>query len=133
MVVSVRVLKVSDFWGKLDKLTDEVEPKELELQNMLGLVAETAMVGQQTANLREVSKKVEANVAVLDGLQEEVLAVKKAVAELFAAAEKVRDVRLDTVKKVRSPETELRMHKHEEAQFEGTMNAVSKDFSAARV
>lgn len=73
---------------------------------MPGLVSETATLLEETAELREVAKKREANVAVSSGLHEEVLATKKAVAALLSVAGKRRDVQLNAEMKVRLLEME---------------------------
>lgn len=82
---------------------------------MPGLVAETAKIRQETAKLREVAKKDEANVVVLGGLQEEVLAVKRPVAELSPVSEKARDVYVNAKKKVRSLGMKFLLLKHKKA------------------
>lgn len=71
----------------------------MKLQNMPDLVTETAILWEGTAELREFAKKGRANVAILEHLQEFVLAVKEAVAELLQVEEKAPDVRLDAGKK----------------------------------
>lgn len=113
-MMSLRTVEASELRKRIDKLTDEVEAKNLEHQIMPGLVEEIAMLREWTAKLREDAKKDEANVAVfkmserrgfgswegcswgttgggegLRCLQEEVLAVEKAVAEVLQVAEKV--------------------------------------------
>lgn len=70
---------------------------------------------------------------VLNRWQEEVLAVKKAVAELLPVAEKAREVLVDAGKKGRSLEMELSLLTHSKASFEGVMTAVHMESSAARV
>lgn len=80
-----------------------------------------------------ISEKSEANVAVLDGLQEEVLSVKKAVPELLLFADMARNLRVDTEKKDRSMEMELSFVKLRDVSFDGAMAAVNKELSPARV
>lgn len=58
------------------------------------------MLPTEVGKLRDFARKGEANAAVLNGLQKDVLAVKRDVAELLLVAEKARDVRLDAEKKV---------------------------------
>lgn len=65
---------------------------------MPDLGSHIAMVREETDELREISEKRKADVSVLGGLQEEVLAVKKTVAEFLPIAEKTQDVRLDAEK-----------------------------------
>lgn len=71
-VVSLRVVEVSELREKIDKVTDDVEAKDLVHQRIPGLIAETSMLLEETIKIREVAKKGEANVAVLGDLQEEV-------------------------------------------------------------
>lgn len=52
MVVNLGAAEVSGLREKIDKLTDEVEAKDLELQIMSGLVAETAILWEETAKPR---------------------------------------------------------------------------------
>lgn len=87
-MVSLRAVALSEHREKSDKLIDEVEAKDLQLQTMKGLVAETAMVQKEATKLRESDKKGDVNGAILGGLQEEFLAVKKAVPELYTGWEK---------------------------------------------
>lgn len=94
-VVCFPAREVSELKEKIAKLTDEMEANDLELQTMPDLVAETVMLWDEVGKLREVSMKGEANVAALNGLHEEVLAVKKTVVELLPVAEMNREVRVD--------------------------------------
>lgn len=80
-VANLRAVEVSKLREKISNLTDEVEAKYLELQTMPGLVAETAMLWEGAGKFCDVAKNGEGNVAVLNSLQEEVLAVKKDVAK----------------------------------------------------
>lgn len=63
--------------------------KNLKLQTISGRTNKTTTIRKEVARLPEVATKGEANVAVLNGLQGVVLAVKEAVAELFPAAKKL--------------------------------------------
>lgn len=96
------VCKCRSFEKKVAKITDEVKAKDLELQTTPGLVSQIAIFQERNAKLREISKKDEANVDVLGGLHEDILAVEKAVAELLPAAAMVCDVRLKAAMKLRS-------------------------------
>lgn len=99
-MVKLRAEEVSEPLEKIDKLTGGVDAKDLELQSMLGIVAETAILHEEASKLCEIAKNGEAIVAVLIGLQKELLAVKKAVPELLPVAEKTQNVRVDAEKKV---------------------------------
>lgn len=78
-VVSLCVVDVLELRDKIDPPTDEMEAKHLELKTMSVIVVETSMLREETAKLREVATKGEANVVVFVGLQEEVFAAKKTI------------------------------------------------------
>lgn len=77
------------------------------------------MVRYETTKLQGSAEKCEGIVAVFGVLQGEVLAAKKAVAELSPIAEKTGDTRVDVGKNVHSCEMELSLLRHREALFDG--------------
>lgn len=91
-VVSLHAVEMSELREKMDKLTDEVEAKDLDLQTMSGLVEETATLQVEVGKLLEVAKKVKANIAIVIGLHKDGLAVKKSVAKILLVAEKAFDL-----------------------------------------
>lgn len=131
MVVILSVVEVSGLRKKINKLTDEVKAKDLELQIIPGLVAETAMPLEETAKLRGVAKKGEATVALLVDLQKGVLT--KTVAEILPVAEKVRDVQWEAKMNNCLTERKSSMLTHKEASFDGATNTLNKNVSSARV
>lgn len=70
---------MSELRKKIDKRTDKVETNDLELQKILGFEAESATLCKETVNLHEPAETSEATITVFVDLQEEVLAVEKAV------------------------------------------------------
>lgn len=132
-VVGVRAAEVSELRQKIEAFTNEVAPKNLEIQISPGLMEEATKLRNELTKLRAVLAEDEANVVVMIGLGKEVLAVMEAVAELFAAVEKSRDWRVDVEMKACSVETELPLIKHREKPFEEAMVAVNKELSAARL
>lgn len=94
MVVVPRAAKVSELWPKLDKVSDEVEEKDPELESIPGFVSETEMLHEETSELWEVARLGEAIVTVLDDVREEFFVVKKAVAKLLPVTEKAWDARV---------------------------------------
>lgn len=95
-------------------------------------VAETAMLPEETTKLQGVAKMGEANVAVLDDLQEKGFSFNKTIAELLPVVEMALDVRLDA-EKVCSMKMEFTMLKQEGALFNEAVNAVNRELSVSRV
>lgn len=85
------------------------------------------------AEVLETGAGDKANVGIMSGLQKEVPAVKKAVAELLPAKKKSRVLRVDTEEKTRSAEMKLSLIEHRVKSCDQAMAAVNKKLSAARV
>lgn len=73
-VVTISAEEVFELREKIEKLTDDVKAKILE--PMPVLVEEATTLLEEVSRLRKFAMKGVDNVAVLSGLQEEVLAVK---------------------------------------------------------
>lgn len=58
------MVEMSELRDKIDKFTDEIEAKNMELQTMPGHLEKTFMFRRETAKPQEVTKKSNAYVSV---------------------------------------------------------------------
>lgn len=121
--VGLRAFGLSKHREKIDTVTDEEETKDLELETMLRLVEEATKFRTEVAELGEAASKGKSNFTVMSGLQNEVSAVKEAIAVLWPAAEKSRNLCVNAKKKHRSAVMELLLVKNREKCFKETMKA----------
>lgn len=68
-VLRLSAVDASEIREKIHKFNGKVETKDLGLKTMPGFVAETAVVWEETAELRNLAKKCRANVTVVRSLQ----------------------------------------------------------------
>lgn len=87
---------------RVEKLTDEVKAKDLDLQTILNLVEKATKILNEVAELCETAAKNRSLVLfVMDGLGIVVQAIKKVAAVLVPAVEKSRDLRENDEKNAR--------------------------------
>lgn len=100
---------------------------------MPGLVEEATKIRSEVSELREAGANDKANVPVMNGLQKEVSASKKTVAEFLLAVEKCDDLRVAAEKMACLSKIEFEMIKHREKFFDKAVAGVNKEVSAARL
>lgn len=130
-VVSSRAVELSELREKVKKLIDDVKEKDLELQALTALLWRLLCFEKRSLDFGKSLKKGKR--CCFRCLQENVLTMEKAIAELLPVAKKARDLQMDAKKKICSLETELSLVKHRETFFTGAINAVNKKPFAAKV